>query len=100
MINSSEAIRTYPAHLPGRVLPNLDVTLEKLSLEYVYAVFMGIEIPFRLENDTTDVTIGRYIMKSKNAWRILEVIGHSPQIIRFTLMVFQSLIILSQQFMQ
>ena len=59
IINSSEAIPSYPTRLPGGVLPNLNVTLEKLSLEYVYSVFMGIEIPYRLENGT-DVTIGKF----------------------------------------
>ena len=31
MINSSEAIPTYPTHLPGGVLPNLDPSKEKIK---------------------------------------------------------------------
>ena len=46
LIDHPSAVHTLPATgLPGGVLPNLKVTLEKLTLEHVYEVFLGIETP-------------------------------------------------------
>ena len=46
VIDSPDFVPRYPAHgLPGGVLPNLQIDLKKLSLEHVYNVFMGIEVP-------------------------------------------------------
>ena len=46
VIDSPDFAPKYPAQgLPGGVLPNLHVNLTKLSLEHVYNVFMGIEVP-------------------------------------------------------
>ena len=46
VIDSPDFAPKYPAHgLPGGVLPNLQIDLKKLSLEHVYNVFMGIEVP-------------------------------------------------------
>ena len=45
LIDDNSTVPSYPTFLPGGVLPGLQVTLEKLSLEHVYEIFMGIEIP-------------------------------------------------------
>ena len=48
LIDDPSVIPSYPATgLPGGVLPGLTLSLGKLSLEHVYKVFMGIEIPQR-----------------------------------------------------
>ena len=48
LIDSPSTTPSYPVTgLPGGVLPSLKVSLEKLSLEHVYKVFMGIEVPQR-----------------------------------------------------
>ena len=48
-IDSTDCVHQYPTGLPGGVLPGLVVTLEKLSLEHVYDVFMAIEVPQQTE---------------------------------------------------
>ena len=46
LIDHNDVAPTFPiTGLPGGVLPNLGVTIEKMSLEHVYKVFMGIEVP-------------------------------------------------------
>ena len=65
MIDSEEHIPSYPGNLPGGVLPNLKVTLEKLSRKHVYEVLMGIEVPhsISLDSDNPEIfndTIGQF----------------------------------------
>ena len=36
----------YPAHLPGGVLPDVEVTINKLSLRQIETVYMGMETPY------------------------------------------------------
>ena len=57
IIDSNATVPSYPTHLPGGVLPNLIVTLEKLSRVHVYRVFMGIEIPHNISMDTNNPLI-------------------------------------------
>lgn len=45
LIDSPDVTPSYPTQLPGGVLPKLVVSLEKLSLEHIHRVFMGIEVP-------------------------------------------------------
>ena len=46
VIDSNDTAPSYPAiGLPGGVLPNLHVTLGKLTLKHVSDVFMGLEVP-------------------------------------------------------
>ena len=66
-IDSNETVPSYPTMgLPGKVLPNLNVTLKKLTLQHVYEVFMGIEVPHNdsVDNSTsgqiTENTIGQF----------------------------------------
>ena len=48
LIDDASVAPSYPVTgLPGGVLPNLTISLERLSLEYVFKVFMAIEIPQR-----------------------------------------------------
>lgn len=48
LIDSPSVVPSYPVvGLPGGVLPGLKVSIEKLSLEHVYKVFMPIETPQR-----------------------------------------------------
>lgn len=52
IIDRSDAAPSYPAKgLPGGVLPNLVINLERLSREHVYRVFMGIEVPHNISVD-------------------------------------------------
>ena len=53
IIDRSDVAPSYPAKgLPGGVLPNLVINLERLSREHVYRVFMGIEVPHDISMDT------------------------------------------------
>ena len=46
LIDHATMAPTFPiTGLPGGVLPSLGVTIGKMSLEHVYKVFMGIEVP-------------------------------------------------------
>lgn len=45
LIDDPSVAPNYPTYLPGHVFPKLVVNLEKLSLEHVHRVFMGIELP-------------------------------------------------------
>ena len=48
LIDSPSTAPSYPVTgLPGGVLPGLRVSIERLSLEHVYMVFMAIEVPHR-----------------------------------------------------
>lgn len=51
LIDDASAVPSYPTYLPGHVLPGLLVSLKKLSLEHIYKVFMGIEVPKLTEVD-------------------------------------------------
>ena len=44
-IDSPNFAPSYPGPLPGCVLPGVEVTLEKLSLQHIHDVFMMIELP-------------------------------------------------------
>ena len=53
IIDSSAVAPSYPAKgLPGGVLPNLVITLERFSKQHVYKVFMGVEVPHNISVDT------------------------------------------------
>ena len=53
VIDRSDVAPSYPAKgLPGGVLPNLVINLERLSREHVYKVLMGIEVPHDISVDT------------------------------------------------
>ena len=65
MIDGQDYLPSYPGELPGGVLPNLKVTLEKLSRQHVYEVLMGIEVPHNisLDSDNSEIfndTIGQF----------------------------------------
>ena len=66
IIDRSDVAPSYPATgLPGGVLPNLVINLERLSREHVYKVFMGIEVPHDISVDTPNPivfnnTIGQF----------------------------------------
>lgn len=48
LIDDPSVAPSYPVKgLPGGVLPDLKISLEPLSLEYVFMVFMAVEIPQR-----------------------------------------------------
>ena len=67
IIDSNEFVPSYPTSLPGGVLANLEVNLEKLSMEHVYKVFMGIEIPQKLDTDEwLGVSIGQFYEEIKS----------------------------------
>ena len=52
---------SYPGPLPGCVLPALNVTLEKLSLQHIHDVLMMIELPTtHTENYSYIFTIGAF----------------------------------------
>jgi hypothetical protein len=75
VIDSADFAPSYPTRLPGCVLPGLLVTLEKLSLEYVQRVFMGIEVPQKTEVagdiDTDKYTIGAFYEEISDCINIL-----------------------------
>ena len=65
IIDSKDHVPSYPGPLPWGVLPNLKVTLEKLSRQHVYEVLMGIEVPHNisLDSDNPEIfndTIGQF----------------------------------------
>ena len=66
VIDDSSFAPTYPhLGLPGGILPKLYVELKKLSLEQVYKVFMGIEVPTETwlgedETQYAENTIGEF----------------------------------------
>ena len=61
IIDNANFTPSFPTvGLPGNVLPGLNVTLERLSLEHIHKVFMSIEVPeYRLGNKSL-LTIGRF----------------------------------------
>ena len=62
LIDSRALSPSYPRRgLPGGVLPNLHVTLERLSLEHIHKVFMSIEVPEERANEgMAGSTIGNF----------------------------------------
>ena len=77
-IDSKETVPSYPhTGLPGGVLPNLTVTLEKASIEHVRNVFMGVEFPHMTDvaiNHTiiTNSTIGQFYKHMERCLENLE----------------------------
>ena len=72
-IDSASAAPSYPARgLPGGVLPNLVVSLQKASLTHIHKVFMAIEYPHEIFNmhDKVDIihkqTIGQFYHDIRN----------------------------------
>ena len=49
IMNSPSFIPTYPGPLPGGVLPQLTVDLDKASIDHIRYNFMAIEFPFKTE---------------------------------------------------
>ena len=72
-IDSASAAPSYPARgLPGGVLPNLAVSLQRASLTHIHKVFMAIEYPHEIFNmhDKVDIvhkqTIGQLYHDIRN----------------------------------
>ena len=62
-IDNNMAAPQYPSKgLPGNVLPNLNITLQRASREHIYEVFMALEHPhhFAVANSTTHSSIGDF----------------------------------------
>ena len=62
-IDGKKYVPTYPlVGLPGNVLPNLNITLQRASREHIYEVFMTLEHPhhFTMANSTTHSSIGDF----------------------------------------
>ena len=60
---------SYPGTgLPGNVLPNLKVTLQKASREHIYEVFMALEHPhhFTMANSSSHSSIGDFYAQILN----------------------------------
>ena len=54
-------VPSYPSALPGAVLPGLNVTIKKFSIEHLREVFMAIEVPdLSSEIDSNLFTIGKF----------------------------------------
>lgn len=70
-IDSKETAPKYPGTgLPGGVLPQLHVTLEKASISHIRDVFMGIEFPHKTDvavNETiiTNATTGQFYKQTE-----------------------------------
>ena len=71
-IDSADAAPCYPSvGLPGCVLPNLTLTLERASLQHINDVFMAVEFPHETDvalnrTDFTNATIGQFYMQMNN----------------------------------
>jgi hypothetical protein len=71
-IDSVDAAPSYPSTgLPGCVLPNLTLTLERASLQHISDVFMAVEFPHETDialnrTDFTNATIGQFYMQMNN----------------------------------
>ena len=71
-IDSVDTAPCYPSvGLPGCVLPNLTLTLERASLQHISDVFMAVEFPHETEvalnrTDITNSTIGQFYMQMNN----------------------------------
>ena len=77
VLDSNATAPKYPAiGLPGGVLPNLHVNIEKFSKEQVYRLFMAIEMPHNLSVATHSPvifndTIGQFYEEIKNCIGLL-----------------------------
>ena len=76
VIDSPDFAPRYPARgLPGGVLPGLHVDLKKLSLEHVYNVFMGIEVPENIsvggDPEYANNTIGHFYEEIRECFNSL-----------------------------
>ena len=62
-----DMVPSYPSVLPGDVIPGLEVTIRKFSLEHLRDVFMGIEFPTLTDvagqMGTSLFTIGRFYLE-------------------------------------
>ncbi len=65
----------YPAYLPAGVLPHVEVTIDKLSMRQIEAVYMGIETPYhevdeyglsKLMKLLEDISVGAYLQGLEN----------------------------------
>ena len=71
-IDSVNAAPSYPrTGLPGCVLPNLKLTLERASLQHINDVFMAVEFPHETDvalnrTEFTNATIGQFYMQMNN----------------------------------
>ena len=71
-IDSVDTAPCYPSvGLPGCVFPNLNLTLERASLEHIRNVFMAVEFPHEMtvdlnHTDVKNATIGHFYMQMSN----------------------------------
>lgn len=72
IIDNSTFTPSFPTlGLPGNVLPGLNVTLERLSLEHIHKVFMSIEVPEYRVNESL-LTIGRFYREIEACIKVLD----------------------------
>jgi len=76
IIDDPNYVPSYPGGLPGGVLPDLDVSLEKFNLRHVYDTMMAIETPIltfvaRPDPEFTLNTIGQLYKEISLCTRIL-----------------------------
>ena len=82
IIDSSEWAPKYPAMgLPGNVLPQLNVTLEKASISHIWRTFMGVEYPHNTSvasniSIITNATIGQFYDQILECMKKLVNTGH------------------------
>ena len=77
IIDSPNAVPKYPAKgLPGGVLPNLEISLRRFSLQQIHDVFMAVEYPHyrtRNQNDPQFLsnTIGQFYIQIEECMEYL-----------------------------
>ena len=83
-IDSNKMVPTFPLKngLPGGVLPNLTITLKKASLEHIHNVFMGIEVPHNISDDSAQFdifnnTIGQFYDEIRSCIHNLSMTGNN-----------------------
>ena len=75
MIDSNNTVPYYPLHpLPGGILPNLTLTLEKYTMKHVYENFMALEVPTKTNIPKPHEqwnTIGQFYKEIENCIKTL-----------------------------
>lgn len=81
LVDSNHTAPSYPTlGLPGGVLPKLNVTLKKASLEHIRKVYLGVEYPHethvaREDTVITNSTIGQFYQQVNNCMSELTAKG-------------------------